>query len=123
MTPQGVVAVLGRPDVSAPGVDESDPVAVLSAQVGQLVTQPPPGITFTVMRPVHALNVDGKPAAEAVLKVTKAGSTFYFERAYVAAPSGSTQLFEVDASAPVQPWEAGDGVRVESLINSLKFTS
>jgi hypothetical protein len=124
--PQSGVAVLGRMHVDAPGVDTSNPVAVLSFQVGQLVAQPPSGMKISVVRNVHAFTVDGRDAAEAVLKVTKGTTTFYFERAYVAAPGSSSvagfaSLFRVDAADSTGEWEGGDSNRIERIVETLKF--
>jgi hypothetical protein len=121
-TPQGAVVALGRPAIDAPGIDPADPAAVLAVQVGQLVTQPPPGVKIEIVRAAHAITVDRRPGDEVVMKVTRDGNApYYFERAYIAAPKGPVKLFRVDAAVPVGDWESGDDRRVEALIQSLRF--
>jgi hypothetical protein len=117
--PAGVAMTLGRPPLDVSAVDSSDPLAVLAFQVSQLVATPPAGVTYRVVKPVHAISVGGKPGAEVVIEVVGADSTTYYERAYVAT---STQaLFRAEAVAPASDWESGDGRRVESVIQSLAF--
>jgi hypothetical protein len=120
--PEGAVVALGRPALDAPGADPKDPAAVLAVQVGQLVTQPPSGVKIEVVRAAHSINVDHRAGAEVVLRVTQGGTTYYYERAYLAAPKGSRTLLRVDAEAPTVDWEGGDDRRVEALIQSLRFS-
>jgi hypothetical protein len=118
--PSGVVMTLGRPPLDVSAVDTSDPLAVLAFQVSELVATPPAGVTYEVVRPVHALNVGGKPGAQVVIKVIANGVTTYYERAYVA--TGSQPLFRIEAGAPASDWEGGDGARVDSVLKSLSFS-
>jgi hypothetical protein len=117
--PQGAVVELGRPQVDATAVDPSDPLAVLSYQVAQVLAQPPAGTKLEVVKPVRSLTINGRPAAEVVIKVTRDGSSYYLERAYISAP-GSTPLVKAEAMVPAADWEAGDDRRVETTIQSLK---
>jgi hypothetical protein len=79
-------------------------------------------VKIDVVRAAHSITVDHRPGAEVTLRVTQNGVSYYYERAYVAAPRSGAQLFRVDASAPSSDWEGGDGTRVESLLQSLKFS-
>jgi hypothetical protein len=118
--PQGAVVELGRPPIDASAVDPSDPLAVLTYQVGQLLAQPPPGTRLEVVRPVRTVNVNGRPGAEVVIKVTRDGSSYYLERVYVSA-TGATPLVKAEAMVPAADWEAGDDRRVQATIMSLKL--
>jgi hypothetical protein len=119
-TPASAVMTLGRPSLDVTAVDSSDPLAVLAFQVSQMVAAPPSGVSYTVTKPVHAITVGGKPGAEVVVRIVSGAGTTYYERAYVAT---STQpLFRVEAAAPASDWERGDGVRAESVLQSLSFT-
>jgi len=119
--PSGAVMTLGRPPLVVSAVDPTDPLAVLAFQVSEMVTTPPAGVTYQVVKPVHAITVGGKPGAEVVIKVVSAGGTTYYERAYVGAPGQS--LFRVEAAAPASDWEGGDGARAEAVLQSLAFGS
>lgn len=118
--PQGAVVELGRPQIDGSAVDPADPLAVLTYQVGQMVAQPPPGTRLEVVRPVKSVTVNGRPGAEVVIKVTRDGSVFFLERAYIGA-GGSTPLVKAEAMVPAADWEAGDDRRVEATIMSVKM--
>lgn len=114
---QAGAIVVSRPPVDAP-VDTSDPQAVLVFELGRLLQAPPAGVRLETARPVGKLSVGGRPAAEAVLRVTRQdGSAWYFERAYLA---GSKGLVRVDALVPAADWSAGDEQRVEAAIRSIR---
>ncbi len=118
LSPQSAVVELGRPPLSATGVDQGNPVAVLSFDVAQAVTAPAAGDQISSVRPAAAITIQGRPAAEAVLKVVRGGATFVYERAYILSPAG---LFRVDAMAPGPAWDGGDSLRVEAVVRSLTF--
>jgi hypothetical protein len=116
--PQASVLELGRPAVDAP-VDPKDPRAVLGYQAAQLLLPPAGGLQVAAAEPVTALEVGGRPAAEAVLRITQAdGSVYFFERAWIASPTG---LVRVDAISPASEWNGGDQRRIEAAIRSLRF--
>ena len=118
--PAGTVMTLGRPPLDVTAVDSTDPGAVLAFQVSQLLAAPPPaGVSYQIIKPVHSITVDHKPGAEVVIKVVSGATTTYYERAYIA--TGSQPLFRVEAAAPARDWDAGDGVRAESVLQSLTF--
>ena len=121
LKPSGAVVTLGEPGPAPGGVDTSDPSSVLSAQVGQLVLQPPSGYSSAVVvTPATSITIDSRPAKQAVLRLARAdGSVFYFERAYVLGPSG---LFKIDAIVPAADWEAGDAGRVGAVVQSVRLT-
>lgn len=115
-SPKGAVVLLGRPAVSAPGVDPSDPVAVLAFQTAQLTGSPPPGLTLTPVVPVSARSVAGRRAAVTELSVIGPdGTARVFERAYVSDRGG---LFMVEGLLPL-----GDGAAFNELLSSLRLTS
>ena len=118
--PDGAVVDLGRPPVGVTAVDFADPTAVLAYQLSQLIQTPPAGLQVIVLRPVHAVTIGGRPGAEAVLRVTRDGQPYEFERAWIASPTG---MFRVDALVPDTDWTAGDQTRVDQVINSLRFAS
>lgn len=114
--PHGAVVLLGRPAVSAPGVDASDPVAVLAFQTAQLMAAPPAGITLATVTPVSARTIAGRRGALSVLSVIGSdGTARVFERAYVSVPGG---LFLVEALIP-----PGDSRAFSALLSSLSLTS
>ena len=122
LKPQGVTMTLGRPPTDTSPVAPNDPTAVLTAQVVPLLASPPANTKVEVVRPVHGLSVNGRPAAEVVLKLTTGATVTYVERAFFYAPSaGQPALFRVEAVAPAADWEGGDGARVESVLQSLRF--
>lgn len=114
---QSSTVVVSRPAIAAP-VDASDPQAVLAFDLAQLLQAPPAGVRLTISRPVTALTIGGRPAAEAVLVAARAdGSSWYFERAYVSSARG---LVRADALVAGGDWTTGDGQKVESTIRSLR---
>ena len=114
--PRGAVVLLGRPPVSAPGVDGSDPVAVLAFQTAQLMATPPAGITLATVTPVSARSIAGRRGAVSVLSVIGTdGTARVFERAYVSAGGG---LFLVEALIP-----PNDSRAFGALLDSLTLTS
>jgi hypothetical protein len=120
MKPDGAVVELGRPPTGVTAVDATDPTAVLAFQLSQLIQQPPNGLQLQVTQPAHGITVDGRPGAAAVLRVTRDGQAFDFERAWIATPSG---LFRVDALVPDGDWSTGDHQRVDQVIRSLRSSS
>jgi len=57
-----------------------------------------------------------------VLRITTGPTVVYTERVFVYAPlGGSPPLFRLEAVAPAADWEAGDGDRVEAVLQSIKF--
>lgn len=122
---QAAIVLLGRPGGTAPpAVDPSDPQAVLAAEVAPLVSAPPAGLKFDVVTPVHALTINGRPAAVVVLRLTRDSVTYYLERAYIASPTpGQPPLFAVSALVPSNDWDnAGDNQRVDQLLRSVKLS-
>ncbi len=120
--PQGAVVALGRPAVDASLVDPADPKEILTSQVAPLVSNPPQGVKVEVAKPVRGLTVNGRPAAAVVLRVTRDGSVYYLERAFVFAPqTGASAMFRAEALVPQADWDGGDSARVEAIIQSLKF--
>jgi hypothetical protein len=118
--PAGALLMLGPLAQAPPGVDASDPSSVLGADISSLTIKPPAGLKIEVFRQAQTITVDGKAGKEAVLKVTRAdGAVFYFERAYLVAPSG---LLKVDALVPQSDWDSGDGRKVEAVIQSVRVT-
>jgi len=47
------------------------------------------------------------------------GALLYLERAYLAVSGG---LFKVDALVPASDWDAGDGRKVEAVIQSVRLS-
>ena len=115
--PQGAVVAMGRPPVGSTAVDATDPQAVLAFQLGPLLSAPPAGVKVEVVQSVRAITVNGRPGAEAVLRVTRDGQVYDFERAWISTPTG---LFRVEALVPDADWSAGDDARVEALIRSVR---
>jgi hypothetical protein len=118
--PAGALLTIGPLTQAPPGVDAGDPSSVLGADVSSLTIKPPTGLKIEVFRQAQSITVDGKPGKEAVLKLTRSdGAVVYLERAYLTAPSS---LFKVDALVPQSDWDAGDGRKVEAVIQSVRLT-
>lgn len=118
--PSGALLTLGPLIQTPPGVDATDPSSVLGADISSLTIKPPAGLKIEVFRPAQSIQVDGKAGKEAVLKVTRTdGAVLYLERAYLAVPGG---LFKVDALVPQSDWEAGDGRKVEAVVQSVRLS-
>ena len=114
-SPKGAVLLLGRPAVSVPGVDPSDPVAVLAAQTSQLTAAPPAGYTLKTVTPVEQRTVAGRRAGFSLLSVVGPdGSPRLFERIYVATGRG---LFLIEGLFPADAVPA-----VRSFLDSLQLT-
>ena len=119
--PAGALLTLGPLTLAPAGVDAGDPSSVLGADISSLTIKPPAGLRIEVFRVAQTITVDGKPGKEAVLKVTRSdGAVAYLERAYLAAPGGG--LFKIDALVPQSDWDAGDGRKVEAVIQSVRLT-
>jgi hypothetical protein len=118
--PAGALLTLG-PLASAPaGVDTSDPSSVLGADISSLTIRPPTGLKIDVFRQAQTITVDGKAGKEVVLRVTRTdNSVLYLERAYLLGPGG---LFKIDALVPQSDWDAGDGRKVEAVIQSVRLS-
>ncbi len=120
---QSAVVEMGRPLVNAPGVSASDPQAVLATEVTPLLGTPPAGLKFEVVQAVRTLTVNGRPAAEVILKLTRDTGVFYVERVYISSTTvGQPPLFKVEAVVPAPDWDKGDQQRVEDMVRSIKFT-
>lgn len=112
----GPVVELGRPSIHAPGVDPNDPVAVLAADTAGLLAAPPAGFTLATISPVHAISVNGRRGAEALLSAVDAGGgTSVYERVYLVSPAGGLFLFQAVTSPADLP-------RVRSILSSLRLT-
>jgi hypothetical protein len=121
---QSAVVEMGRPVVNAPGVSPSDPQAVLATEVTPLLGTPPAGLKFEVVQAVRPLTVNGRPAADVILRLTRDTGVFYLERVYISSPTvGQPPLFKVEAVVPGPDWDKGDQQRVEDMVHSIKFTS
>lgn len=122
VTPRGPLAAISRPPAAAgSAVSSSDPAAVLSAEVSNLTGSPPSGVKVDVLEPVHSTTVDGRPAAAALLRLTRDAAIYQFERTLVYAPHGSLPaMIQVDATAPEAAWTGGDGTTLEALAASIK---
>ena len=118
--PAGALLTLGPLAEAPAGVDATDPSSVLGADISSLTIKPPTGLKIDVFRQAQSITVDGKAGKEAVFKVTRTdGTVFYLERAYLAAPGG---LFKIDALVPQSDWDAGDGRKVEAVIQSVRLS-
>jgi hypothetical protein len=118
--PAGALLTLGPLASAPPGVDTSDPSSVLGSDVSSLVIRPPTGLKIDVFRQAQTITVDGKAGKEAVLRVTRSdGVVFYLERVYLAGPGG---LFKIDALVPQSDWDAGDGRKVEAVVQSVRLS-
>jgi hypothetical protein len=118
--PAGALMTLGPLSAAPPGADAADPSSVLGADISTLTIRPPTGLKIDVSRQAQSITVDGRAGKEVVLKVTRSdGSIYYLERAYLAATSG---LFKIDALVPASDWDAGDGARVEAVIQSVRLS-
>ncbi len=100
---------------------DTEPGILLAFQLGQLLAQPPAGTKVEITRQVQSVVLDGHPAAEAVVKITRPEGVWYLERAYISGP-GSPPLFEIQALVPQADWESGDSARAESVIQSISLT-
>lgn len=121
---QSAVVEMGRPVVNAPGVSPSDPQAVLATEVTPLLASPPPGLKVEVVQAVRPLTVNGRQAAEVVLRLTRDTGVFYLERVYISSPTaGQPPLFKVEAVVPGPDWDKGDQQRVDDMVRSIRFTS
>jgi hypothetical protein len=118
--PAGALLTLGPLIQTPPGVDATDPSSVLGADISSLTIKPPAGLKIEVLRPAQSIVVDGRAGKETVLKVTRSdGALLYLERAYLAVSGG---LFKVDALVPASDWDAGDGRKVEAVIQSVRLS-
>jgi hypothetical protein len=118
--PAGALLTLGPLTQAPPGVDAADPSSVLGADISSLTIKPPAGLKIEVFRPAQSILVDGRAGKETVFKVTRAdGAVLYLERAYLTAPGG---LFKVDALVPQSDWDAGDGRKVEAVVQSVRLS-
>ena len=114
--PKGAVVEVARPAISEPGVDGSDPVAVLAFETAQLLGSPPSGYSVSTLQAVRAVNIGGRVAARTELSLVAAGGVSYvFEKVYIAAPSGGLVL--VAALTPPAELPA-----VNALIDSIRLT-
>jgi hypothetical protein len=117
--PAGALLTLGPLAEAPPGVDAADPSSVLGADISSLTIKPPTGLKIDVFRQAQSITVDSKVGKEAVFKITRSdGAVFYFERAYLAAPGG---LFKIDALVLQSDWDAGDGRKVEAVVQSVRL--
>ena len=118
--PAGALLTIGPLAQAPSGVDTTDPSSVLGADVSSLTIKPPTGLKIEIFRQAQTITVDGKAGKEAVFKVTRTdNSVFYLERAYLAGPGG---LFKIDALVPQSDWDAGDGRKVEAVIQSVRLS-
>lgn len=118
--PSSALVMLGTPDNIPAGADASDPSSVLAARIQELSLKPPAGYKISVYRPASSVLVDGRTGKEAVLQVTRPdGSMYDFEEVYLKGPNG---LFRVDALVPAAGWNAGDGDKVEAIVQSVRLT-
>lgn len=116
-TPAGTAVELGRPGISAPGVDATDPLAILQFQVGQLTATPPAGARVEVVESPHLLSIGGHRAATAVLRITRGTDVRELQRTWVSLPSG---LLRVDGLASESSWTSGDQARLQSIVASVR---
>jgi hypothetical protein len=115
-TPKGTIVEIARPAVSDPGVDASDPVAVLAYETGQLLATPPTGYSVSTLQSVRAFNLGGRVAARTELSLVGPGSAAYtLVKVYVSAPSGGLVLIEALAPAAGVP-------AVNAFVDSLRLT-
>lgn len=119
LKPVGAVVEMGRPALNVTAVDKTDPSAVLSFQVAQLLQSPPAGVQVQVLTAVHSMTIDGRPGAQAVLRVTHDGQAYEYERTLIASPTG---IFSVNALASDQDWTSGDQQRADQVTRSLRFS-
>jgi len=115
-TPKGAVIEVGRAAITDPGVDTSDPVAVLAFETAQLLGSPPAGYSVATVQAVRAVNLGGRVAARTELSlIGPGGVTYFFEKAYVSSPSGGLVLVEALTPAAQRP-------AVSSFIDSIRLT-
>jgi hypothetical protein len=118
--PAGALLTLGPLTQAPPGVDPADPSSVLGADISSLTIKPPAGFKIDVFRPAQSIQVEGRAGKETVLKVTRSdGAVLYLERVYLAGPGA---LFKIDALVPQSDWEAGDGRKVEAVVQSVRLS-
>ena len=118
--PTGALLTLGPLSQAPSGADASDPSSVLGADISSLTNRPPSGLKIDVLRQAQSITVDGKAGKEVIFKVTRAdGTILYLERAYLLGPGG---LFKIDALVPASDWDAGDGRKVEAVIQSVRLS-
>lgn len=115
-TPKGAVILVTRPGVSDPGVDGSDPVAVLAFETAQLLGSPPTGYSVAAVQSVRAVNIGGRVAARTELSLVGPGNAAYvLEKAYISAPSGGLVLVEALTPAAQVP-------AVNAIVDSIRLT-
>jgi hypothetical protein len=117
---QSALVALGRPAQGGGLVaDPRDPLAALTAEVAPLVAAPPAGTAVEVARPIHAVSIGGRPAAEVVLKLTRGDDVAYLRRDLVYAPHGSAApQVQVDALVPAAEWPSAG---TDTVTRSLRF--
>lgn len=117
-----VIAVARRPLDVTPVADPGDPVAALTSEVAPLVGTPPAGVRVEVVRPVHAVTIGGRPAAEVELKLERDSGVAYLRRDVVYAPHDQApQMCQVDALVPEAEWPAAETGTVSKEVGSLSF--
>lgn len=118
LRPVAATIEMGRPAPGSAGVDPTDPQAVLTFQVAQLLQAPPSGTRVDVVSPVHRITVNDRAGAATVLRLTRDGVSYDFERVWLPSRNG---LFRVDALVPEPDWTAGDQQRVEDVVRSIRL--
>jgi hypothetical protein len=119
--PQAGLLVVSRPSLDSPDLDGSSPQAVLSFQLGPLLTQPGQGVKVEIDQAVRQTSIDGRAAAQVVLRITQNGAVYYLERVYVLIPQGSAPpVVRLEAMVPGAAWSSGDGEVVAAAARSLK---
>jgi hypothetical protein len=121
--PQASLIAISRPPTDGTLVaDTRDPVAALTSELAPVVAAPPPGVRVAVVRPVRAVTVGGRQAAEAVLRLDRGDAVAYLRRDLVYAPYGAVPaLCRVDALVPAAEWPAADTSAVSTVLGSLRF--
>lgn len=115
--PNGSAIELARPQLSAPGVDLSDPLAVLIYQAAQLSGSPPAGTRVDVVESPRATTIGGRRAATALLRITRGADARDLQRTLVSLPGG---LLRVDALATEADWAGGDRARAQQVVDSVR---
>jgi hypothetical protein len=116
VAPKGAVIEVSRPALSDPGVDPTDPVAVLAFETAQLLGAPPAGYSVSSLQSAHALNIGGRVAARTELSLVAAGGGSYvLVKAYISAPAGGLVL--VEAVSPASQLAA-----VSGFLDSIRLT-
>jgi hypothetical protein len=119
--PEAGLLVVSRPSVDSPEVDRSSPQAVLSFQLGPLLTQPGQGVKAEIDQPVRQTTIDGRAAAQVVLRITHNGATYYLQRIYVLmAQGGAPPVVRFEAMVPAAAWGSGDSEVVGAAARSLR---